>query len=61
MNGLKKHLNIFLMLKVRLIYLELLGFTNIEQSPCLVKSFIVFSFFVYVKQELSYFQNLQYK
>jgi hypothetical protein len=49
MNGLKKHLNIRLMLKVGLIYLELLGFTNIDQSPCLVKSFIVFSFFVFIQ------------
>jgi hypothetical protein len=32
------------MLKVRLIYLELLGFGDIENSPFLVENFIVFFF-----------------
>jgi len=36
---LEKHLNNHLMLNVKLIYLELLSFNNIEQSP-----FIVFFF-----------------
>jgi len=48
-NRLKMHLNNCLMLKVRLIYLELLGFISIEQSPCLVKSFIMFSFLVVIQ------------
>jgi len=36
------------MLKVKLIYLELLGFSNTEQSPFLVESFIMFFFFVLI-------------
>ncbi len=46
--GSKKHLNNHLMLKVKLIYLELLGFDDTNQSPFIVESFIVFFSFVVI-------------
>jgi hypothetical protein len=36
------------MLKVKLIYLELLGFDDTNQSPFIVESFIVFFSFVVI-------------